>query len=166
MTTKIKKADNTIVDLRSTKARQTALQSKINEIDEELKNLDITNLKYTLGTIANPEILQNTINIGNITDTSFIIRLIAYYENIVETKNKLIKDGFNFPEGFILKQNNGYNIYTIIQELKLRLTTLLNSEKITILTKAKEKLLPFLNEESRFISTLQDVTKMFAELNS
>jgi len=38
MTTKIKKADNTIVDLRSKKTRQTALQSKINEIDEELNS--------------------------------------------------------------------------------------------------------------------------------
>ena len=155
-----------IASFKTTETLYFPISFHIHYIDDELKNLGITNLKYTLGAIANPEILQNTINIGNITDTSFIIRLIAYYENIVETKNKLIKDGFNFPEGFILKQNNGYNIYTIIQELKLRLTTLLNSEKITILTKAKEKLLPFLNEESRFISTLQDVTKMFAELNS
>ena len=164
--TEITKVESTSVNLRSKKARQNTLKNKIDEIDEELKNIGISNLKYRVGNIVNPETNQNTLNISTIGDTSFLIRLIAYYENMLQTKNKLKKDKFNFPDTFILKQNNSYSVYDIVQDLKLRLTILLNSARINTLTGAKAKLLPFLNEESRFVSALKDVQKMFEELDA
>jgi hypothetical protein len=39
----------------------------------------------------------------------------------------------------------------------LKIATLINSDKIKILTESKAKLLPFLNEESRFINALKEI---------
>lgn len=150
----------TKINYNSKRVRQIALKEKIQQIDDELNNLGVLDIKYILNcTITNPETPQNTINISSITDLSFAIRLLAYFQNIKEIKNKIEKD-HNLPKTFILKNQNGFNVCDIIHDLNLKINTLLYADKIKILTETKTKLLPFLDEESRFINTLREVEKL------
>lgn len=149
----------------SKKARQSALADKIKLIDEELEKIGVLNIKYlTSTTIVNPETAQNTINISSITDLSFAIRLLAYYDNLKTIKDKVNKD-HGLPEGFIFKTANSVEISHIIHDLNLKIATLINADKIKILTESKAKLLPFLNEESRFINALKEIDYLLKTKN-
>jgi hypothetical protein len=151
------KNEVTLTNYTSKKARQQALADKIKLIDEELEKIGVLNIKYRIaGAIAFIETSQNTINISGITDLSIAIRILSYYENLKTTKNLVDKD-HGLPENFIFKNINGYSISDIIHDLNLKIATLINSDKIKILTESKAKLLPFLNEESRFINALKEI---------
>jgi len=146
----------TSLDLRSKKSRQLALSEKIAQIDAELEKLGAGNLAYTLsGSITNPETPQNSIVIHNITDMSFLFRLLAYYNNIATTKKEYIAK--NNIQDFVLKNCNSFEINDVILDLNLRIHILANQNKINVLTVSKQKLLPFLDEESRFVSSLKEI---------
>lgn len=153
------------VNLNSKKARQNALQQKIEEIDKELKEIGVSDMKYRVGvSITNPETSQNTINISGITDISFLLRLMAYFQNLQNTKKEYEKLN-KLPDTFQFKNTNGYLISDILHDINLRILTLVNQDRINVLTQAKQKLLPFMNEESRFINALFEVDNLFKNLN-
>lgn len=150
--------------LSSKKARQEALKLQIQKIDEELKAIGVHDLEFRCKTsIANPETNQNTFNISGIQDVSFAVRTLAYYQNILDTYKALDKD-FTFPKGFLPKNASGVLIQDVIFDLKLKISLLLNSDKIRVLTEAKAKLLPFLDEESRFTNALVEIDKLLITL--
>lgn len=144
----------------SKKARQSALQEKINQIDKELEKIGVLDIKYKIPSgIQHPETQQNTIVISGIPDLNLLIRLLAYFTNMQNCK-KLIEKDHELPKDFILKQQNGHNVCDIIHDLNLRICLMLNANKIKILTESKAKLLPFLNEESRFINALKEIDSL------
>ena len=144
----------------SKKARQSALQEKINQIDKELEKIGVLDIKYRIITaITNPTSNQNTIVISGIPDLNLLIRLLAYFTNMQNCKKSIEKD-HDLPADFILKNQNGINVCDIIHDLNLRMVLMLNASKIKILTESKAKLLPFLNEESRFINALKEIDSL------
>ena len=152
------------VNLSSRKARQEALKNKIEEINEELKSIGVLNIKYLLtGAITHPETPQNSINISGVMDISLLLRLLAYYENIQETKKRFEKE-HKLPDTFILFNINTQPVHNIIHDINLRLHTLINQDRINVLTAAKTKLTPFMNEESRFVNALVEVDNLFKSL--
>lgn len=163
MTDLIKKENK--VNYLSKKARQSALQEKIDQIDAELKSIGVGDIKYRItGAITHLETPQNSINIQGITDLSLLFRILALYENQLECKKRFEKNN-QLPKDFLLKQQNGYLVTDIIHDLNLRILTLTNQERINILTQSKAKLLPFLNEESRFINALKEIDTMLKNAN-
>jgi len=156
MTTAIAKRNN----YTSKKARQSALQDKINLIDEELKKIGVDDMKFRIpNAINNPETPQNTININGITDLSLLFRLLSYFESIIKCKKEFERLN-KLPDTFLLKNQNGFLINDIVHDINLRILILTNQEKINILKVSKEKLLPFLNEESRFINALHEIDSL------
>jgi hypothetical protein len=150
--------------LSSKKARQEALKLQIQKIDDELKSIGVHDLEFRCkAAITNPETNQNTFNISGIQDVSFAVRTLAYYQNILDTYKLLDKD-FTFPKGFLPKNSNNLLIQDIVFDLKLKISLLLNSDKIKVLTEAKAKLLPFLDEESRFTNALVEIDKLLTTL--
>ena len=72
---KIPQTTSTLLILIVKKGRQLALESKINEIDNRLKELGIEGLKYkVLSAISNFETTQNFINIQNHVDSGWLFR--------------------------------------------------------------------------------------------
>lgn len=144
----------------SKKARQLALAEKIRQIDEELKKIGVTDLKYRIpSAINNPELYQNTINISGLMDISMIIRFIAYYNNLQIAYHLVDKD-HNLPNGFLLRSVNGYLVQDVLYDLNLRLNCIINADKIKILTESRAKLMPFLDEENRLINALQEINAL------
>jgi hypothetical protein len=151
------KLTTTKTNLQSKKARQMALAEKIRLIDEELDKIGVLNMKYLCtSAISNPETPQNTIHINSIADLSFAIRILAHYQNIKNTKD-LIDKQHRLPNGFIIFNQNSQVISNIIHDLNLKIATLINADKIKILQESKAKLLPFLDEDSRFINALKEI---------
>jgi hypothetical protein len=152
------------VNLNSKKARQSALQQKIEEIDQELKEIGVSDMKYKLlSAISNPETQQNSININGLVDLSQLLRLLAYFQNLQNTKKEYERLN-KLPETFLFKNINGHLISDILHDINLRILTLVNQDRINVLTQAKQKLLPFMNEESRFINALTEVDSLFKSL--
>lgn len=154
---KIQKITKT--NLTSKKARQGALKLQIEKIDAELKSIGVADLKFRCGAIKNIETLQNNINISSINDISLIVRLLTYYESLLHVNKNLQKD-FTFPKEYVLRDINGQVVYDVIFDLKLKLSLLINGEKIRVLTEARAKLLPFLDEESRFTNALIEIDSL------
>jgi len=144
------------LNLNSRKGRQEALKLKLQQIDEQLKNLGVDNIKYKIsGPIVNLDTPQNTIAIANIVDISMIIRFIAYFQNIQNTRKTLeLELKIELP---LAKNTQGYLIQDIISDLKLRLLIIINQNKINELNEIKTKLLPFVDEETRLVETLKSI---------
>lgn len=158
MTKDLTKAGN--FNLNSKKGRQFALEAKILEIDERLKEIGVGLLKYKiLSAIANPEATQNTIKISGIVDFSLLFRLLAHFQNIQKVKNEFCK--VNSIELISPLVNiNGISIHDIIDDIQVRIMYLKHQVEITNLITIKAKLTPFLNEESRFVSALKEVSAL------
>ena len=140
-----------------------ALESKINEIDNRLKELGIEGLKYkVLSAISNFETTQNFINIQNHVDSGWLFRALGYYEYMLLAKEKFCKEA-NLKDTLLLTNINGVPIKNIVDDIKLRLIYLHNQKEITQLTAMKAKLTPFMNEESRFISALKEIDTMLKQ---
>ena len=145
------------------KQRQAVLREKIKEIDVELEKLGVGDIKYRVsGTVPDIETNQNTINIYGITDVSYLFRQLAHYEQIVEVKKKFCT--LNSVKDFILKNRSGHNISDIIHDLSLRILILSNQDKINVLNASKAKLLPFLDEDSRFSNALKEIDGLLNKL--
>lgn len=142
--------------LNSKKGRQLALETKINEIDERLKELGVSDLKYRVaGSVTNPETSQNTVNISGSTDIHWLCRVLAYYKNIQHHNKLFCKDAkISTP---LLANPQGILIQDIIHDLELRIVYVTNQVEINRLLAIKAELVPFMNEESRFISALKKV---------
>jgi len=147
---------NPKVNLNSKKGRQLALENKINEIDERLKELGVSELKYKVSQgISNPETTQNAVRIDTCTDINWLFRTLAYYKNIQHYRKEFCKDT-KIAETLITN-NQGIIIQDIIKDIELRIVYLSNGAEINRLTQIKNELTPFMNEESRFISALKKV---------
>lgn len=152
----IVKASSVPVNLKSKKGRQDALKNKIAEINLRLEELGVGKQSYKVpNTISNPETMQNTISIASITCLSMLFRFLAHYKHQVNVQkafcaqHKIIK----YP----LTNINGTYVEHIVHDLELRILILTNSVEINNLTAIKTKLMPFMDEESRFINTLKEV---------
>ena len=155
MTTLVKTSNK--INLNSKKGRQLALESKINEIDNRLKELGVEGLKYKLTSgISNPETTQNQIRIDTCMDINWLFRALAYYKNIQQVKKDFCKDA-NLTDTLPLLNNQSLPISDIVHDIQLRIVYLSHQKEINTLTQMKQKLMPFMDEESRFISTLKEI---------
>lgn len=155
----IVKAVNTKVNLNSKKGRQLALENKINEIDERLKELGVSELKFSVtGAISNPETTQNTVRIDTCTDINWLFRTLAYFKNIQNEHKRFCKDANITTK--LIANGQGYLVQDILRDLELRIVYLSNANEINRLTQIKSELTPFMNEESRFISALKRVDSL------
>lgn len=145
--------------LNSKKGRQLALESKINEIDARLKELGVADVKYrVVGTVINIETSQNTVNISGCVDIQWMFRVLAHYKAIQHYHKLFCKDaGIQTP---LLTDRGGHYVQDIIHDLELRIVYVSNMAEITRLNQIKEELMPFMNEESRFISALKRVDSL------
>jgi len=145
--------------LSSKKGRQLALENKINEIDARLKDLGVADMKYHISvSITNPEASQNTVNISVCSELGWLRRVLAHYKNMLHYDKQFCKDaGIEVP---LLMNVQGIQIQSIVHDLELRIVYLTHLTEINRLTAIKEELLPFMNEESRFISALKKVEEL------
>lgn len=142
--------------LNSKKGRQIALKFKLEEIDNRLKELGVSELNYKLGTsISNPETTQNTINIMTSSDINLMFRMLATYKNMLSFHKDFCKK-HNISNQPLLN-NQTLSVADIIHDLELRVIYLSNSVEINKLTQIRQELLPFIDEESKFINALKKV---------
>lgn len=145
--------------LNSKKGRQLALETKINEIDERLKELGVSSMKYRVDkAVTNPETSQNTVTINACTDISWMCRTMAYYKNIQHYHKQFCKDAGITTR--LITNSQGVLIQDIIHDLELRIVYVTNQVEIERLLAIKQELMPFMNEESRFISALKRVDSL------
>ncbi len=159
--TNIIKKPSTIRKNSSKKQMQNAIKLEIEKIDEKLNSLGLPpNIVYVCSSITNFETSQNNVTISNCTDISWLYRALAYYENLYN--NTLENSKKMFDESFTdVTNNQGILIRNIISDLKLRLKVLTHSSVINKLTTAKNKLTPFMDEESRLYNTLKEVEQLY-----
>lgn len=154
---------NKPLNLNTKKGRQISLDIKIKEIDDRLKELGVGNLKYkTNGSINNPETGQNTVNITTSSDFSLLLRMLSYFKTCQQTRTNFIKES-QLTKIPVLLNNQALLVQDIIFDIELRLHMLSNSAEINTLTQIKDQLLPFMNEESRFISALKNVDNLLKQ---
>jgi hypothetical protein len=162
MTNIVKKESKISIKKSSSKKQmQNAIKLEIEKIDEKLASLGLPpEIKYICSAITNFETTQNTVNISVCTDISWLYRALAHYENIYN--NVLHNSQLMFKTGFIeLKNNQNILIRDIIVDLKLRIKVITHSSMISKLTTAKNKLAPFMDEESRLYNTLKEVEQLY-----
>ena len=153
---------STSINLNSKKGRQFALEQKINEINLRLKELGVEGLKYKLTSgVSNPETTQNTVRIDTCTDINWLFRSLAYFKNILNVQKLFCKEAS--IEIGLITNTNGYFIQDIIKDIELRIVYLSHQKEINLLTEMKNKLTPFMNEESRFISTLREIDNLLKQ---
>lgn len=148
----------------SKKQMQEALVNEIEKIDAKLASLGLPpNIQYKCNTITNHETPQNSINISGQTEINILYRFLAYYENmynnILSNSEKLL--GVKNTD---IRNINGFLIRDIICDLQLRIKVLSNSQLIASLTLAKQKLSPFLDEDTRLFNTIKEVESLYENL--
>lgn len=145
-----------VPSLNSKKGRQIALKTKLEEIDNRLKELGVNEMSYKLGAaITNPETSQNTINVHVYTDINLLFRMLAIYKNMLNVHKEFCKKhAFSRPA---LLNNQSLAVADIIHDIELRIIYLSNAVEINKLTQIRQELLPFIDEESKFINALKKV---------
>ena len=94
----------------------------------------------------------------SLNDKHLLFRLLALFTNQLET-TKLFSKKHKIPT-VVLTNGNGQRVVDIVHDIELRILVLTNQSEINKLTSIKEKLIPFMNEDSRFINTLKEVTEL------
>lgn len=159
--TDIVKAETKTVNLNSKRGRQTALENKIEEINKRLEEITTGEYRqYKISeSIQNPESIQNNINIFSIMDLNLVFRLLGYFKNILNVRNEYYKKNKMSISGSFTNIN-GREIKNIINDLELRASELIHRDEINKLRTIKDKLIPFMNEESRFVNALKEVDQL------
>ena len=144
---------------------QNSVKKEIERIDEKLASLGLPpNIVYKLNSsIANFETSQNTVNIYSCTDLNWLYRALSYYTNMYNTILERSKSMFGVANTEIRNQNQ-FLIRDIIVDIELRIRVLTNSSTINVLNQAKAKLTPFLDEDTKLISTIKEVEALYKTL--
>jgi len=165
MTDRKKSGVITITKRSSKKQMQESLKNEIERIDAKLSSLGLPpNIVYNIqSAVQNHETSQNTVNIQTITDINYIYRALAYYENMYNSILSNSESMFGVADTEI-RNPQGFLVRDIISDLKLRLRVIKNHTIIQTLNEAKQKLAPFLDEDTRLYNTIKEVTGLYQNL--
>lgn len=138
---------------------QTDVQKKLSLIEEKIKNMNIISSTpfKTNGNFRFDEFSGvSTFNIHHATIIDILIKVLADISLKEEAYNKVYTEELrqkSFPVCKIFQ----FSVTDWRHDVKLRLNILLQQDRLKRLNEAKEKLIPFLTENDRLASALQEV---------
>ena len=141
---------------------QTEVQKKLSSIEEKIRNMEITSSTpfKTNGNFRFDEFSGvSTFNIQNVTIIDTLIKVLADINLKEEAYNKVYTEELqqkSFPVCKIFQ----FSVTDWRHDVKLRLNILLQQDRLKRLNEVKAKLIPFLTENDRLASALQEVNDL------
>jgi hypothetical protein len=161
MTKKLENKNTSVAVFESKEELQKKMKLALREIDKKLTKLNY-GVNGTYKTVTNFKLNENDSNQINITtciDLSYLIKALSFMRRIkreyYETAEDLKLE--KYPVCVWLN----YDISWWIDDLKMRISIIHNTELINGLIAGKKKLETFLTEEDRLSQTLTDLSKLF-----
>lgn len=140
---------------------RNAMQDKLNAITEKLKSIEVMSQSPYKTNKMLPHLFEHKkVDISECTDITFLVNGLATIKVQKAAYDDIYTNVLKMNSYPVFKSFGGYSYEDWENDIKLRLSVLMQEETVKKLTNAKEKLEKFLTNDDRLAIVLGEISEM------